>query len=55
MCEPGTNPDIGAKAIEKLMQQLDTYVPVPKREKDKPFMMPVEGARCAAARGRGAE
>ena len=39
----GTEPELGEKAIMKLMDALDTYIPVPKRERDKPFMMPVEG------------
>jgi len=47
----GTNPKLGKEAIEKLLHQLDTYVPVPKRDKDKPFMMPVEGVFSIAGRG----
>lgn len=33
------------------MEQLDKYIPTPKREKDKPFMMPVEGVYSIAGRG----
>jgi hypothetical protein len=44
----GTNPKLGKEAIEKLLHQLDTYVPVPKRDKEKPFMMPVEGTDVLA-------
>ncbi len=47
----GTEPALGAEAILKLVDTLDKYVPVPKRDKDKPFMMPVEGVFSIAGRG----
>jgi len=47
----GTNPKLGKEAIEQLLNKLDTYIPIPKREKDKPFMMPVEGVFSIAGRG----
>ena len=31
-----------AKCIFELMEALDTYIPLPQRELDKPFLMPVE-------------
>jgi elongation factor Tu len=37
--------------MEKLVNALDTYIPIPKREIDKPFMMPVEGVFSIAGRG----
>src|ERR687884_143468 len=37
--DPGT--EWGARIVE-LMDALDTYIPEPKREVDKPFLMPVE-------------
>src|SRR5437868_1247012 len=38
----GDQGDLGEKAILALMDAVDEYVPQPKREKDKPFLMPVE-------------
>src|SRR5881409_3189704 len=32
----------GIDGIVKLMEALDNYIPVPEREIDKPFMMPIE-------------
>lgn len=35
----------------KLMEAVDTYIPTPKREVDKPFLMPVEDVFSIAGRG----
>ena len=35
----------------KLMDALDTYIPEPDREIDKPFLMPVEGVFSISGRG----
>ena len=43
-----------AKAIEpimKLVEALDTYIPEPVRETDKPFLMPVEDVFAIKGRG----
>ena len=40
-----------AKCIEELMAALDTHVPDPVREVDKPFMMPIEGVYKIEGRG----
>src|ERR1700740_1142735 len=37
--------------IEELLNALDTYVPVPQREVDKPFLMPVEDVFSITGRG----
>lgn len=50
----GENPtDEGgdAKCIWDLMEQLDTYVPIPERETSKPFLMPVEDVFSIKGRG----
>jgi elongation factor Tu len=47
----GIEPEIGADSIKKLVQTLDDYVPIPKRETDKPFLMPVEDVFSIAGRG----
>lgn len=38
----GTNEEIGKKAILKLMDAVDEYIPDPVRQLDKPFLMPIE-------------
>jgi elongation factor Tu len=38
----GTNEELGRKSILKLMQAVDDYIPEPKRNLDKPFLMPIE-------------
>ena len=42
--------EYGAK-IGELMDALDTYIPEPKREVDKPFLMPVEDVFSITGRG----
>ncbi|SES16875.1 elongation factor Tu [Salipaludibacillus aurantiacus] len=39
------------QAILDLMQQVDDYIPTPDRDKDKPFMMPVEDVFSITGRG----
>jgi elongation factor Tu len=43
--------DLGAGAIQKLMEAIDSYIPEPKREVDKPFLMPVEDVFSISGRG----
>nr|DAD21157.1 TPA_asm: hypothetical protein HUJ06_022620 [Nelumbo nucifera] len=38
----GTNEEKGKKAILKLMDVVDEYIPDPIRQNDKPFLMPIE-------------
>jgi len=38
-------------AIWKLLDAIDAYIPMPKREKDKPFLMPVEDVFSIKGRG----
>ena len=45
---PGTE---NTKSIDELLAALDTYIPVPKREVDKPFLMPVEDVFTITGRG----
>jgi elongation factor Tu len=40
-----------AKCIFELMEAVDAYVPVPKRDVDKPFLMPVEDVFSITGRG----
>jgi len=39
------------KSIKKLMEALDTYIPEPKRDLDKPFLMPIEDVFSIKGRG----
>lgn len=43
--------DLGVKSIFKLMEEVDRYIPTPKRETDKPFLMPVEDVFSIKGRG----
>src|ERR671939_1252834 len=47
----GDPSDIGEPAIMKLREALDTFIPEPKREIDKPFLMPVEELFNISGRG----
>jgi elongation factor Tu len=39
------------KALDELMEAVDTYVPIPQREIDKPFLMPIEDIFSISGRG----
>src|SRR2546426_3249770 len=39
------------KALGELMEQVDKYIPLPQREIDKPFLMPVEDIFSISGRG----
>ena len=43
--------DEAFKSINELIAALDEYIPVPKREMDKPFLMPVEDVFSITGRG----
>jgi elongation factor Tu len=43
--------DADAKCIWELMQAVDDYVPTPKRDIEKPFLMPVEDVFSISGRG----
>jgi elongation factor Tu len=43
--------EIGEKSIAKLMDALDSFIPDPVRETDKPFLMPVEDVFSISGRG----
>jgi elongation factor Tu len=48
-----THPDdpVKNKSVIELMDQVDAYFPVPQREVDKPFLMPVEDVFSITGRG----
>ena len=41
----------GVETVLKLMEALDTYIPMPEREIDKPFLMPIEDVFSISGRG----
>src|SRR5665811_1843653 len=47
----GDPSDIGVKSVVKLVEEMDKYIPVPKREVDKPYLMPVEDVFSISGRG----
>src|SRR6187455_302054 len=47
----GDKGELGVKAILKLAEALDTYIPQPKRALDGPFLMPVEDVFSISGRG----
>ncbi len=47
----GEDSDLGKKAILKLMEAVDSYIPQPERPKDKPFLMPIEDVFSISGRG----
>ncbi len=47
----GEDSDYGVKSIAKLLEACDSFIPEPKRETDKPFLMPVEDVFTITGRG----
>jgi elongation factor Tu len=48
---PEITDDPSFKCVHELMEALDSYIPEPKRDKDKPFLMPVEDVFSITGRG----
>jgi elongation factor Tu len=46
--EPGAD---ATKCIDELMEALDSYIPEPERDVDKPFLMPIEDVFSISGRG----
>jgi elongation factor Tu len=44
-------PDIGAERIDDLMKAVDTWIPTPERDLDKPFLMSIEEVFSIPGRG----
>jgi len=49
--KPDVKEDPAFECIFKLMEAVDSYVPTPKRDVDKPFLMPVEDVFSITGRG----
>ena len=50
-CQAGKADDEWTKPIQELLDTIDSYIPSPKRETDKPFLMPVEDVFTITGRG----
>jgi len=49
--ESGDPASEDTKSVFELLEALDTYIPVPERDLDKPFLMPVEDVFSISGRG----
>ena len=47
----GDESDIGIPSILKLIEEMDAYVPLPERDLDKPFLLPIEDVFSISGRG----
>ncbi|MBK8162710.1 MAG: elongation factor Tu [Gammaproteobacteria bacterium] len=47
----GDSSPIGIPSVVKLVEEMDRYIPVPERPKDKPFLMPIEDVFSISGRG----
>ena len=47
------NKELGHDAILKLMEAVDASIPQPKRDRDRPFLMPIEDVFSISGRGTG--
>ena len=47
----GDTSEIGVPSVIKLVAEMDRYIPIPKREIEKPFLMPVEDVFSISGRG----
>lgn len=47
----GDTSDMGVPSIIKLMEAVDAFIPAPKRDVEKPFLMPIEDVFSIAGRG----
>jgi elongation factor Tu len=47
----GRQPDIGVEKIDELLHHVDTWIPTPERDTDKPFLMSIEDVFSIPGRG----
>ena len=47
----GEESELGMESVKKLLAAMDEYFPVPERETDKPFLMPIEDVFSISGRG----
>jgi elongation factor Tu len=51
MALEGKQPDLGHDSILRLMDAVDSSIPQPKRDRDRPFLMPIEDVFSISGRG----
>ena len=47
----GEDSEMGVKSIFRLMDAIDSYIPTPERDIDRPFLMPIEDVFSISGRG----
>ncbi|XP_041349990.1 elongation factor Tu, mitochondrial-like [Gigantopelta aegis] len=47
----GKNEELGHKKIKELLDAVDSYIPTPQRDLDKPFLLPIESTFLIQGRG----
>jgi elongation factor Tu len=47
----GDTSEMGTQSIDKLVEALDSYIPTPQRDTEKPFLMPIEDVFSISGRG----
>ena len=47
----GDTSEMGTQSIYKLVAEMDRYIPMPKRDVDQPFLMPIEDVFSISGRG----
>jgi len=47
----GDTGELGVPSVERLVEAMDAYIPVPDRPVDKPFLMPIEDVFSISGRG----
>ena len=50
-CQAGDKDSEALKPIQELLDTIDSYIPEPQRETDKPFLMPIEDVFTITGRG----
>ena len=47
----GDDGDLGLGSVDRLMQAMDEYIPIPERPVDQPFLLPIEDVFSISGRG----
>ena len=47
----GDESEMGIASVERLVEALDSYIPVPERDVEKPYLMPIEDVFSISGRG----
>ena len=47
----GDESEIGVPSVQKLLDEMDSYIPLPERDVDQPFLMPIEDVFSISGRG----